>query len=134
MTAPSKSQTSAATEKPPDPANEKAALAGGSLKTGNYDKPIPQERSVNQGLAGRTNFLDPLQAIGPEVKNGELFVDLRKIIDAGLEPECPSVAEILPGKPLLYPGRLNEIHSEPGLGKTNIGLIIAPTAEGLESH
>lgn len=54
-----------------------------------------------------------------------LFVDLRTLIDSGLEPERPTIAEILPCRPLLYACRLNEIHSEPGLGKTNIALSIA---------
>lgn len=48
-----------ATEKPPDPGNEKAALAGGSLKTRSYHNSIRQERSVKEGLRDRLNFLDP---------------------------------------------------------------------------
>ena len=49
----------AATEKPPDPGNEKAALGGGSLKTGNYYDSIQQEQGVKPRLAGRISFLDP---------------------------------------------------------------------------
>ena len=41
-----------ATEKPPDPGNEKAALAGGSLKTKSYYDPIQQEEAVKQGKTG----------------------------------------------------------------------------------
>jgi hypothetical protein len=44
------------TAKPPDPGNEKAALAGGSLKTGNYNDPIQQERGVKRGCM---TFFDP---------------------------------------------------------------------------
>jgi hypothetical protein len=60
-----------------------------------------------------------------EPKEADLFIDLQKIIDSGLEPERPTVAEILPGKYLLYAGRLNEIHAEPSIGKTNIALSAA---------
>jgi hypothetical protein len=48
-----------ATEKPPDPGNEKAAVVGGSLKTGNYYDSIQQEQGVKPRLAGRISFLDP---------------------------------------------------------------------------
>ncbi len=60
-----------------------------------------------------------------EPNEGELFVDLEEIINGGLQPERPTVAEILPGKCLLYAGRLNEIHAEPSIGKTNIAINIA---------
>jgi AAA domain len=54
-----------------------------------------------------------------------LFVDLGEIIANGLEPERPSVARISPERCLFYKGRLNEIHSEPGVGKTNLALCTA---------
>jgi hypothetical protein len=75
-------------------------------------------KRIQGGELTREEAIEELQAIGPEVKKEELFVDLRKIIDAGLEPERPTVAKIPTGDCLLYAGRLNEIHSEPGLGKT----------------
>jgi hypothetical protein len=81
-------------------------------------------RRMEAGDLSREGAIEALRALGPEIK-GNLFVNLRKIIDAGLEPERATIAEILPGTSLLYAGRLNEIHSEPGLGKTNVGLSIA---------
>jgi hypothetical protein len=58
---------------------------------------------------------------------GKLFVDLGKIIANGLEPERPSVACLSPEKGMLYKGRINEIHGEPGVGKTNLALCFALT-------
>jgi len=52
-----------------------------------------------------------------------LFADNAAIIAAGLDPERPSVGEFSPGKFLFYAGRLNEIHGEPGTGKSNIGAV-----------
>lgn len=79
-------------------------------------------RRIEAGDLSREEAIEELQAIGPKVTKEELFVDLRKIIDAGLEPERPTVAKIPTGDCLLYAGRLNEIHGEPGGGKTNIAL------------
>lgn len=54
-----------------------------------------------------------------------LFADIRKLMAAGLEPERPTVAPVLPeGGCLLYRGRLNEIHGEPSVGKTNVALAL----------
>jgi hypothetical protein len=58
-------------------------------------------------------------------REGELFVNLKPIIEGGLEPERPSVAKTPTGKALLYAGRLNEIHGEPSVGKTNVALSLA---------
>ena len=61
----------------------------------------------------------------PQSDPGKLFVDLGKIIANGLEPERPSVARLSPERCMLYKGRMNEIHSEPGVGKTNLALCFA---------
>ena len=45
-------------------------------------------------------------------------------ISQGFQPERPSVASITAEKPLLYAGRLNEIHAEPGVGKTNLAVLL----------
>lgn len=55
----------------------------------------------------------------------KLFVDLGAIIANGLEPERPGVARLSPERCMLYKGRINEIHSEPGVGKTNLALCFA---------
>jgi len=81
-------------------------------------------RRMEAGELSREAAIEALQGLRGEIK-GNLFVNLRDIIEAGLEPERATIAEILPGRPLLYAGRLNEIHGEPSVGKTNIGLSIA---------
>ena len=53
------------------------------------------------------------------------FVDFKPILEGGFKREMPSVCEAMPGKFLLYAGRLNEFHGESGIGKTNISLAIA---------
>jgi hypothetical protein len=53
------------------------------------------------------------------------FTDFSEIIAGGFKREMPSVCEAMPGKFLLYAGRLNEFHGESGIGKTNISLAIA---------
>lgn len=54
-----------------------------------------------------------------------LFADIAAILAAGLEPERPTVAEYLNGRALLYSGRINEIHGEPGTGKSNLGAVFS---------
>lgn len=54
-----------------------------------------------------------------------LFTDFASLLEAGLEPERPTVCEAFPSRFLLYRGRINEIHGEPGIGKTNIALCMA---------
>lgn len=53
------------------------------------------------------------------------FVDFKPILEGGIKREMPAVCEAMPGKFLLYAGRLNEFHGESGIGKTNINLAIA---------
>lgn len=54
-----------------------------------------------------------------------LFADFQKILDGGFLREMPTICQAMPGRFLLYPGRLNEIHGESGIGKSNISLTIA---------
>lgn len=80
---------------------------------------------LRTGTISRTEAIEQLQAIGPESNDeGELFVNLAKIIEGGLQPERPTVAKAR-GRCLLYAGRLNEIHGEPAVGKTNVALSLA---------
>ena len=53
-----------------------------------------------------------------EEKQAPDFVDLGPFLDGDNTPEIPSIAETVGGRGLFYAGRLNEIHSEPGNGKT----------------
>ena len=53
------------------------------------------------------------------------FADIAKIIAGGLRAEKPSVVSDGNGSHLLYAGRINEFHSEPSTGKTNLLLLCA---------
>jgi AAA domain len=52
------------------------------------------------------------------------FADFSKLIAEGFKREMPSLCEHDEGKFLLYASRVNEIHTEPGVGKTNLALSI----------
>lgn len=52
-----------------------------------------------------------------------LFVDLSPFLDGTAKQEIPTIAEVWDGRCLFYAGRLNEIHSEPGTGKTNVLMV-----------
>ncbi len=53
------------------------------------------------------------------------FIDLAEIIANGCEPELPTVADVGLGTGMLYAGRINEIHGEPGTGKSNIAMALS---------
>lgn len=59
------------------------------------------------------------------------FTDLKPFFQGDLSPEKPTVAAIQEGGFLFYAGRLNEIHAEPSVGKTNI--VLASTIQVLQS-
>jgi hypothetical protein len=63
-----------------------------------------------------------------EVCNGALepprFADFSALIAEGFKREMPTLCQYDEGRSLLYKGRVNELHAEPGLGKTNIILCI----------
>ncbi|CAN5583968.1 hypothetical protein BH09VER1_BH09VER1_40290 [soil metagenome] len=54
-----------------------------------------------------------------------LFVDMAHVLSLDLSEEVPSVAPVLDGHCMLYAGRVNELHAEPGVGKTNVVLALA---------
>lgn len=53
------------------------------------------------------------------------FIDLRDFILNGCQPELPTVADVGIGTGMLYAGRINEIHGEPGTGKSNIAIALS---------
>lgn len=53
------------------------------------------------------------------------FVDLREFIENGCEPELPTVANVGIRTGMLYAGRINEIHGEPGTGKSNVAIALS---------
>jgi hypothetical protein len=70
-------------------------------------------------LAEFENFIEREGVLEPAAPN---FIDLAPYLSGDFEQEKPSVAEALPGRSLFYAGRLNEIHGEPGDGKTNVAI------------
>lgn len=52
------------------------------------------------------------------------FADFSKLLAEGFKREMPSLCQYDEGRSLLYAGRINEIHGEPSVGKTNIALCI----------
>ncbi len=63
-----------------------------------------------------------LEQIGSD--DSELFVDLEAIFEGDMEPERPTIAASDSGECMLYAGRINEIHGEPSVGKTNITIAL----------
>lgn len=55
------------------------------------------------------------------------FIDLREFIENGCEPELPTVAGVGIRSGMLYAGRINEIHGEPGTGKSNVAIALSNT-------
>jgi hypothetical protein len=70
-------------------------------------------------LADFETFLEEEGVLKPAAPN---FVNLAPYLSGDFVQEVPSVAEVLPGRSLFYAGRLNEIHGEPGEGKSNIAI------------
>jgi hypothetical protein len=54
-----------------------------------------------------------------------VFADIGSAWSGEMSPEKPSASEVLPGKFMLYRGRMNEQHGEPGIGKSNVSLLFA---------
>jgi hypothetical protein len=52
------------------------------------------------------------------------FADFTALIAEGFKREMPSLCQYDEGRFLLYSGRINEAHGEPGVGKTNIAISI----------
>lgn len=70
-------------------------------------------------LAEFETFLEEEGVLKPATPN---FVNLAPYLSGYFVQERPSVAEVLPGRSLFYAGRLNEIHGEPGEGKSNVAI------------
>jgi len=73
----------------------------------------------------REEAFEALRANQGAVAKPPRFSDFKPILESGFKRETPSVCEAMPGRFLLYSGRLNEFHGESGIGKTNISLSIA---------
>jgi hypothetical protein len=79
---------------------------------------------------GQIVFADYLEALAPMAEREGAsrtiprFADFAALIDEGFQREMPSLCQYDEGRFLLYPCRINEIHGEPSVGKTNIALCI----------
>ncbi len=73
----------------------------------------------------RADAMEALAGIESAGARPPRFADFKPILEGGFKREMPSVCEAMPGKFLLYAGRINEFHGESGIGKTNISLAIA---------
>jgi hypothetical protein len=93
----------------------------------------PDGRRTVDGEIRRQSLLDTgLGAESWELWEGEhsadsstLFIDLKPFIENGCEPEVPTIADVGLANCVLYAGRMNEIHGEPGTGKSNIAIAIS---------
>ena len=70
---------------------------------------------------------DAFDAVPLDLEESRLtpFVDLVALWKSGVKPEKPTVVRVSETRCLFYAGRLNEMHSEPSLGKTNIAIYSA---------
>jgi hypothetical protein len=59
----------------------------------------------------------------PSKPKQHLFANLASLWKNGLKPEVPTIARVSEELALFYAGRINEIHAEPGVGKTNVAVI-----------
>lgn len=59
-----------------------------------------------------------------EICSAPRFADFAALAAEGFKREMPSLCQYDEGRALLYAGRINEIHGEPSVGKTNIALCI----------
>ena len=82
-------------------------------------------RSLAEGKIDRAEAVEALGGIQSAVIKPPRFTDFKPIVAGGFQRETPAVCEAIPGRFLLYAGRLNEFHGESGIGKTNISLAIA---------
>lgn len=107
------------------PDNDKAGQKVASQIKGQ----LPHAQIVDvSGLAEKEDIADLIdrgQSVAEMLPDeNSLFVDLASIFEGDMEPERPTIAMSNSGECLLYAGRINEIHGEPSVGKTNINLAI----------
>ena len=82
-------------------------------------------RRLAAGEIERTDAVEALGGIQSAVIKPPRFADFKTILEGGFKREMPAVCEAMPGKFLLYAGRINEFHGESGIGKTNISIAVA---------
>ena len=73
-------------------------------------------------------FGDEAEAKAAAPSDASIFANFRELFAKGFKQDRPEICQYAEGKHLLYRGRVNEIHGEPGVGKTNINLSLAAEA------
>lgn len=82
-------------------------------------------KRLSEGGIEADDAVEKLASIRSTTAKPPLFADFKQILDGGFKREMPSVCEAMPGRFILYAGRINELHGESGVGKSNINLTIA---------
>ena len=80
-------------------------------------------RSSRGHLLGKADGESSGEPPPPPRPKQHLFADLASLWKNGLKPEVPTIARVSEELALFYAGRINEIHAEPGVGKTNVAMI-----------
>jgi hypothetical protein len=82
--------------------------------------------SAGQRAAGRRLEEIERDTAEPEENTAQPnFIDLRPHLTGTVKQEVPTVANMGNGIRLFYAGRLNEVHGEPGTGKSNVLIAAA---------
>jgi hypothetical protein len=96
-----------------------------------------KESQIGSDLgSGKINATEAIAELLPLTKQNDPvvapnFTDLSPFLDGTAKQETPTIAQVFDGKSLFYAGRLNEIHAEPGTGKTNV--LMASSIAVMES-
>jgi hypothetical protein len=86
-------------------------------------------RASEIGSRLTTGFITPEEAIdrlneisssSSLVEEGGLFEELGPYLEGEVKQEVPTIGKAWEGRSLFYAGRLNELHAEPSVGKTNV--------------
>ena len=108
-----------------------AGALGDELSYSKRCKPPWSEREIDhklkdardperhKGKKPRGHLLEPATEPPPKPR---LFADLASLWKSGLKPEVPTIARANEELALFYAGRINEMHAEPGVGKTNVAM------------
>lgn len=96
------------------------------------DMSIERMRRVlaNAYIKSQIVFADYLEALAAlseregDSHTAPRFADFTALMAEGFQREMPRLCQYDEGRSLLYEGRINEIHGEPSVGKTNIALCI----------
>lgn len=79
---------------------------------------VKEGREPAEIVASLKRTVDATAALSKPREPG--FTDLSPFFSGEFTQERPSVAEVMRGRFLFYAGRLNEVHAEPSVGKTNV--------------